>query len=78
MNPLLGFAFVLIVFNIWMKRRIDRKIKKSRNEPRWRDQMDKVEYEDEINKLKLKYMTEKPEGLEELEQEVDIARKEER
>lgn len=58
MNPILGLAFVLIVFNIWMKRRINRKIKKSRNEPHWREQMRTEGYEEEIERLKIKYMTE--------------------
>ena len=58
MNPRLGLAFVLIVFNIWMKRRINRKIKKSKEEPRWRDQMNKEGYNEEIERLKIKYMTE--------------------
>lgn len=67
MNPILGLAFVLIVFNIWMKRRIDRNIKKSQNEPRWKDQMDKEQYDEEIKKLKIKYMTQPPEEIEKQE-----------
>lgn len=59
MNPLLGLGFVLIVFNIWSKRRIERKIRASQNEPKWNEKIDREKYNEEIKKLQLKYMKEK-------------------
>lgn len=56
MTPLIGIGVALIVFNVWQKRRIERKQRKENQKPRWKDQMDKEGYNEELKKLKLKYM----------------------
>lgn len=56
MTPLIGIGVALIVFNVWQKRRIERKQRKENQKPRWKDQMDKEAYNEELKKLKLKYM----------------------
>ena len=61
MNPLLAIGIVLIVFNFWMKSKIERKQRQERNQPKWNEKVDREKYNEEIIKLKMKYTTEKRE-----------------
>lgn len=67
MNPFIAIGVLLIVLNLWLKRRIDRRIKQSKERPKWDEKMDREKYNEEITKLKIKYMTHTEEELEEME-----------
>lgn len=58
MYPFFGFALALVMLNLWLKRRIDRKLKAEQNKPNWRDQFDREGYDDALTELKLKHMRE--------------------
>ena len=64
MSPLIGIAFVAIVFNLWMQKKIIRKQRQEQNQPRWNEKIDRDEYDNQVEKLKLKHMREEPEEIE--------------